>query len=74
MRAIADRLDEEGLLRGGLTPQAAADALYAMTNGTTYLRLVEDCGLPPQRYAEWLTEMYTVTLLRTRAARSPASR
>jgi AcrR family transcriptional regulator len=55
MRAIAERLGDEGLLREDLTPAAAADTLYAVSSGTTYVRLVEDCGLPPERFAEWLT-------------------
>jgi AcrR family transcriptional regulator len=63
MRAIAERLDEEGLLREGLTPQAATDTLYAITNGTTYLRLVEDCAVPPERYAHWLTATAEALLL-----------
>jgi AcrR family transcriptional regulator len=64
MRAIADQLDDDGLLRDGLSPQAAADSLYAVTNGTTYLRLVEDCAMPPESYAQWLTATTAAVLLR----------
>jgi AcrR family transcriptional regulator len=63
MRAIADRLDEARLLRAGLTPQAAADALYAIANETTYLRLTHGCGQSPERYAGWLTATLEATLL-----------
>jgi AcrR family transcriptional regulator len=64
MRAIADRLHAEGLLRDGMSGQAAADALYAIANPSTYLRLVEDCGLPPAQYARWLTATTEAALLR----------
>ena len=62
-RAIADRLHDEGMLRDGMSGQAAGDALYAIANPTTYLRLVEDCGLPPARFAPWLTATTEAALL-----------
>jgi len=64
MLSIAERLHAEGLLRDGLSGQAAGDAIYAIANPTTYLRLVEDCGLPPEQYAPWLTATTEAVLLR----------
>ena len=60
-RAIADRLDAAGLLRGG--PQEAADSLYAISNEATYLRMTEGAGLSPERYAGWLTSTLEAILL-----------
>jgi AcrR family transcriptional regulator len=64
MRAIADRLGEAGLLAPGLTPQAAADTLYAIGNETTYLRFVDGCGHSPERYAAWLAATLEATVRR----------
>lgn len=63
MLAIAERLDAAGLLRPGLTPQAAADTLFAISSDSTYLRLVEDCGMAPEDYAAWLTATTRAVLL-----------
>lgn len=63
MRAIADHLDEAGLLAPGLTPSAAADTLYAIGTETTYLRFVDDCGHSPEEYAAWLTATLEGALL-----------
>jgi AcrR family transcriptional regulator len=64
MRAIADRLAEAGLLREGLGGKAAGDALYAIANATTHRRLVEDCGLPPERYGQWLAATFEAIVCR----------
>jgi AcrR family transcriptional regulator len=63
MLAIADRLGEAGLLAPGLKPQAAADTLYAIGNERTYLRFVDDCGHPPERYAAWLAATLEAAVL-----------
>ena len=63
MGRLTDRLAAARLLRPGLTPQAAADSLYAIASATTFLRLVEDCGYPPERYADWLRNTATAVLL-----------
>jgi AcrR family transcriptional regulator len=68
LRGVADALAEHGLLRPGLGAAAAGDTLYAIANPTTYLRMVEDCGLPPERYAGWLTGVLTSTLTTPAAA------
>ena len=61
-RAIADRLDEAGLLRVGA--QDATDTLYAIAGEGTYLRMTEGAGLPPEDYARWLTDTLSAILLR----------
>ena len=72
-RAIADRLDEAGLLRAGA--QEAADTLYAIASESTYLRMTEGAGLSPDRYAAWLTETLAAVLARPgQHARSRARR
>jgi len=60
-RGVADRLDEAGLLRTGA--QEAADTLYAIASESTYLRMTEGAGLPPDRYATWLTATLSALLL-----------
>ena len=61
-RAIADRLDEAGLLREDA--QAAADSLYAIASDGTYLRMTEGAGHPPDRYAGWLADTLRAAVLR----------
>ena len=56
-RAVADRLEEAGLLRTGA--QQAADAMYALANETTYLRMTEAAGLSTDEYAHWMSTMLT---------------
>jgi AcrR family transcriptional regulator len=68
LHAVARELGEHGLLRPGLTAEAAGDTLYALANPTTYLRMVEDCGLPPEAYAGWLTDTLISTLTTVAAA------
>ncbi len=60
-RVVADRLDEAGLLRVGA--QEAADTLYAIASESTYLRMTEGAGLPPDRYAAWLTDTLSALLI-----------
>ena len=54
-RTVADRLEEAGLLRTGA--QQAADAMYALANETTYLRMTEAAGLSTDEYARWMRTM-----------------
>jgi AcrR family transcriptional regulator len=67
-RQIADRLDDADLLR--VDAQDAADTLYVINSESTYLRMTEDVGLPPDCYASWLTETLTAILLRREPAPS----
>ena len=62
-RHIADRLEDAGLLR--VDAENAANILYVINSESTYLKMTEDAGLPPERYATWLTDALTATLLRT---------
>jgi AcrR family transcriptional regulator len=65
-RHVADRLDHAGLLR--VDAQSAADILYVINSETTYLRMTDDVGLPPDAYARWLADTLTVILLRAESA------
>lgn len=60
-RAIADRIDESGLLR--VDAQDATDTIYAIASETTYLRMTEGAGFSTDRYARWLTDTLGATLL-----------
>lgn len=60
---IADRLDEAGVLR--VDAKSAAATMYAISSESTYLRMTEGVGLPPDRYAGWLTETLSAVLLDT---------
>ena len=66
-RAIADRLAKAGLLR--VSPQQAADSLYAIASESTYLRMTEGAGLSPDRYAPWLTDTLGAVLLNSTLVR-----
>jgi AcrR family transcriptional regulator len=61
-RTLAERLNEAGLLRVGT--QDAADTIYAIATETTYLRMTEGAGLTDDRYAGWLADMLSATLLK----------
>ena len=65
--AIAERLDEAGLL--AVSAEEAAASLYALANETTYLRMTEAAGLSPDAYARWLTDTLSASLLATRTIR-----
>jgi AcrR family transcriptional regulator len=61
LRVIADRLGDAGLLRASALE--AADNLYAIAGESTYLRMTEGAGLPPDQYARWLTDILEAILL-----------
>ena len=60
-RVVADRLEAEGMLRAGA--DEAADTLYAIASDATYLRMTGVAGLAPERYAAWLDDTLSATLL-----------
>jgi AcrR family transcriptional regulator len=62
LRVIADRLGDAGLLRPSV--QEAADSLYAIAGESTYLRMTEGAGLPPEHYARWLRDTLEAILVR----------
>lgn len=68
-RVLADRLDAAGMLRAGA--REAADSLYAVASESTYLRMTAAAGLPPDRYAGWLTDTLSTILLDAPAAPAP---
>ena len=45
-----------------LHPPDAADTIYALTHEALYLRLTDECGCSPSRYAHWLSTTLTVVL------------
>jgi AcrR family transcriptional regulator len=60
-RTVADRLDAAGMLR--ISAGEAADSLYALASESTYLRMTEGAGLPPDRYPAWLTDVLSAALI-----------
>ncbi|HEX5142516.1 MAG TPA: helix-turn-helix domain-containing protein [Mycobacterium sp.] len=62
-RALAQTLHDTGKLQSGLTPQAAADILYALASPHTYQLLRRHCRWPRRRYQTWLTGIVTQQLL-----------
>jgi AcrR family transcriptional regulator len=61
---VAASLAVRGTLRG-LHPTDAADTIYALTHEALYLRLTDECGWSPSRYAHWLCTTLTVALTKT---------
>jgi AcrR family transcriptional regulator len=54
---IAQAVKRGGGLRRGITPQHAADVMFALAaNETVYLRLVQECGWTAARYEQALRE------------------
>lgn len=52
---VAKALKRAGILRKGITPQRAADVIYAIAaSESLYLRLVVHCGWSPDEYARLL--------------------
>lgn len=70
-RVLVSRLAAEGLLRGGLTTEVAADLLWTMTSLRTWEDLVVIRGWTAHQYARHLTAALRVMLLPPGAA-SPA--
>ncbi len=65
MGSMTDRLHEAGLLRADLTPGDAAATVFAVASDATYLRLVDEAGLPADRYADWLATTLGRLVLRS---------
>jgi AcrR family transcriptional regulator len=60
-RTIADRLEEAGLLWDDAATATAT--IYAIASESTYLRMTDGAGLPPDRYAGWLEATLEAVLL-----------
>ena len=70
-REVADALDRAGALADTVTPEDAADTIYALAGQTATVRLTRECGWTRARYAAWLADTLAAAL--THAAR-PRSR
>jgi hypothetical protein len=49
----------------------ARGTLYAIADESTYLRMTEGAGLPPEHYARWLTDTLEAILLTNRRPLRP---
>lgn len=58
-RTLTDHLGEIGQLRPGLTPQHAADIVYALTHFTTYHLLTTRRRWSRRQYRTWLNDTLT---------------
>jgi AcrR family transcriptional regulator len=61
--AIAASLARRDALCDGMTVEVAAATIYALVDTSVYLRLVDGCGWPPDRYRAWLAGTLRRTLL-----------
>ena len=68
---IVDRLAAMGFLAEGLSPVQAADAYWAVSAASLYVRLVHDRGWTPQQYTAWLTSMIIAILRPEHAEQRP---
>ena len=66
-REVADALDRAGALANTVTPEDAADTIYALAGHDVYVRLTRECGWTRARYAAWLADTLPAAL--THAAR-----
>jgi AcrR family transcriptional regulator len=63
-REVADALDRAGALADEVTPEDAADTIYALAGHDVYLRLTRECGWSGARYATWLAGTLAAALTR----------
>ena len=61
-REVADALARAGALADGITPEYAADTIYALAGHDVYLRLTHECGWTGERYAAWLRDTLAASL------------
>jgi AcrR family transcriptional regulator len=54
---------EQGVLKPGITPQAAADLLWALTGPDLYRLLVQECEWSHDAYQAWLAQALAALLL-----------
>lgn len=60
---LASRWKQAGILRRGLTPQAAADRLWLLTTVEGYLNAVDRLGWAREEYEAWLVDLAETELL-----------
>ncbi|MET0866127.1 MAG: TetR/AcrR family transcriptional regulator, partial [Nakamurella sp.] len=63
MRRFAGQLADRGALRAGVTPDRAADMLWAICAQANYDALVVDRGWTDEEFQEWLAETLIAALL-----------
>jgi TetR/AcrR family transcriptional regulator, regulator of autoinduction and epiphytic fitness len=63
MKRAATELGRRGALRRGVSPDEAADVLYALADSETYRALVWQRGWSPKRYEAWLLQAGSRLLL-----------
>lgn len=63
MTRDAQQLAEEGHLRDDITTQHAGDIFWACTSPELFQLLVLKRGWTPQRYGQWVADIFTATLL-----------
>jgi AcrR family transcriptional regulator len=63
MRRFAGRLDEQGRLRPGLTPDRAADVIWTLCAQANFDALVGERGWSHQEYETWLADLLADALL-----------
>jgi hypothetical protein len=63
-RAVAEALERAGALADEVTPEYAADTIYALAGHDVYLRLTRECGWTGARYAAWLADTLAAALTR----------
>jgi len=56
-------LMKNGPLRDGLTPEAAAETVWALTSGEVFILLNVNRSWPEEKYKRWLVEVLTRLLL-----------
>lgn len=62
-RRFAQALADAGTLRADLTPDTAADMIYALQSPAIHDSLVLTRGWPPESYRDWLADLLARTLL-----------
>jgi AcrR family transcriptional regulator len=63
MMAFVRPLMQNGPLRDGLTPEEAAETVWALTSGEVFTLLRADRGWPAERYKRWLADALARLLL-----------
>lgn len=63
MRVFVDALATNGPLREGVTPEGAAETVWAITSGEVFSLLVGDRGWSDEHYKGWLTDTLIRLLL-----------
>jgi hypothetical protein len=62
-RAIVRSLLDKDALAPGLDVDSATDILWALNHPSLYWLLTHDRGWSPQRYEQWLAELFIAQLL-----------